>query len=117
MFFIKKSTFFYFKALFLQSLFSDKGFLAFFDVFDSSFFKKNTFFDFVSSFNLKFLFLSSNFISFFIKQTGLFFFCFFKPSVFLVHGFLLSDFFKILKNSFNFFLIGFSFNFVFFNNF
>lgn len=117
MFFIKKTTFFYFKALLLQTIFSNKGFLAFFDGFDFSFIKKNVFFNLIFLYNFKGLFLSSKFISFFIKQTNLTFFCFFKPFLFLVHGFFLSDFFKFLKESFNFFLIGFSFNFIFFNDF
>lgn len=117
MFFIKKNTFFYFRGLLLQSLFIKKGFLAFFDGFDSSFLKKLNFLDKVYCYKFTIFFLSSNFISFFINKTGLTFFFFFKPSVFLIHGFLLSDFFSFIQHSFNFFLIGFSFNYIFFNNF
>lgn len=117
MFFIKKSSFFYLQSLFLQTIFSHKGFLAFFDGFDCSFVKKISFFNNVSFFNFVGFFLSSKFISFFVKKTGLNFFCFFKPSVFFIKGIVLVDFYRFLKLSFNFFLIGFSFDFIFFNNF
>lgn len=117
MFFIKKNTFFYFRGLLLQNLFIKKGFLAFFDGFDSSFLKKKIFFDRVISFKFNIFFLSSNFITFFVKKTKLTFFLFFKPSVFLIHGFFLSDFFNFIQDSFNFFLIGFSLHYSFFNNF
>lgn len=117
MFFIKKNTFFYFRSLFLQSLFIKKGFLAFFDGFDLSFIQKINFLNKVSFYKFTLVFLSSNFISFFVNKTGLTFFFFFKPSVFLMHGFFLADLFRFIQDSSNFFLLGFSFNNFFFNNY
>ena len=111
MFFVKKSSFFFLKALLLQSLILNKNILVFFDYFDLNVIKN----DFVF-YNSNFFFLSSSFMNFFFKNEK--FLTFLRPSFFLFSFDTLDGFFSFFKNFkvASFFFLGISYKGIFLNS-
>ena len=115
MFFIKKSSLFFFKAILLKHFFYNKNILVFYDFLDYILEDFYSFKSLIFFFNLDFIFLSSNFINFFFKST---FFFFLKPGSLLLYLNSFEDFFKFdlkIKELSSIFLIGFCFKFFFVN--
>lgn len=115
MFFIKKSSLFFFKALLVKYHFYNKNTLAFYGLLDLVLKDISSFRSLLFFFKLDFFLLSSNFINFFFKSG---FFKFLKPGSFLIYLNSFEEFLKFdlkIKDLSSFYLIGFCFKFFFIN--
>jgi hypothetical protein len=115
MFFIKKSSLFFFKALLLKQYFYKKNILAFYGFLDLISEDLSSFRSLLFFFKLDFFLLSSNFINFFFKSG---FFKFLKPGSFLIYFNSFEEFLNFnlkIKELSSFYLVGICFKFFFIN--